>query len=87
MVNGKRFRPNENRIERRDDILISGSQGMCPVTQSERKFQRELHEPWRSSFDCVAEQGAREVSGHRRRPKKLRVIEHIESFQPELQGL
>lgn len=56
-------------------------------TASKQEFESQLDEARRSRTDNIAERGAVYVSIHRLRPEKLRVVEDVEAFDPELQGL
>ena len=57
------------------------------VAQLECKFNSQLHEArWRGLLH-LAERRTIKIAVHRRWPEELRVIEHIESFKPELHCL
>src|SRR4051812_21182155 len=54
---------------------------------SKRKLQSGLNEAWGSSLHNRSEQRAVDIALNRRRAEELRVVEDVESLQPELRAL
>src|SRR6202167_5615388 len=52
---------------------------------SERQLYSGLYEPGRRRADHLTESRTGDLAIDRRRPEELRVVERVESFQPELQ--
>jgi hypothetical protein len=67
--------------------LDPAGKSACATLASERELECRLHESRRGSFHHLTEQICAEVGVHRRRPEELRVVESVESLQPELQRL
>ena len=58
----------------------------CHVVSLEEIFRAQLHKAGRIGADNLAEGGAADIAVNGLRPEKLGVIEHVERFDPKLEG-